>query len=429
MVCLPLVLLAAASVSQVAAVEAAASVPGWLTQIDTDAVRSGTAACTSKPHKVCVGTEPDAAACEATCAKAGSASCGVWAWSTKTHHCWHRTDQTWAPQRVAGVTSGCSTQIAACVPPVPPPPVEKIVTVTLSSNRSVGGVVSPHTPAVALDWWVKEDPKYGFQWGDASILVLDLQNPKLRAVATSLAPAVLRLGGSPIDSIEYAMTTSAVAACARGKGTPGGTSGFTCSQTGLSTYGCFTADRWRELLAFGKDTGLRIVLGLNACNGRPNASSTMDFSNIQSLLNYTVSLPAAELTALFGFEFGAETLFGAIFLQQNDRSPGQARDKRKETLSKKGVPAAGNEILSKGVRPTRWAEDANHLASLIRHSFEGVGLKPPPLIGPDHYSLQGYDEVISTLEQDTLTAVTYHDYPQCTPVRKRLSFPCVPSLS
>ena len=104
----------------------------------------------------------------------------------------------------------------------------------------------------------------------------------------------------------------------------------------------------------------------------------MDFTNIQSLLNYTTSLPADELTALAGFEFG-------------------------------------NEILGKRVKPSRWAEDANYLASLIHQSFESAGLHTPPLIGPDHYSLQGYEEVMNTLEKNTLSAVTYHDYPQYEP--------------
>ena len=66
-----------------------------------------------------------------------------------------------------------------------------------------------------------------------------------------------------------------------------------------------------------------------------------------------------------------------------------------------------------GVKPARWAEDANVLASLIRRSFDSVGLQAPPLIGPDHYSLEGYKEVLGALKKDTLSAVTYHDYPQC----------------
>jgi hypothetical protein len=106
-----------------------------------------------------------------------------------------------------------------------------------------GGGVSPNSPAVALDWWVKEDPKYGFQWGDASILVLDLENPLLLAYARALSPAVLRLGGSPIDSIEYAIGPEAEKSCARGKGSAGGTivpPENTCSQCGLANYGCLT---------------------------------------------------------------------------------------------------------------------------------------------------------------------------------------------
>ena len=286
---------------------ALAAPSGWLTVPSTNAVPNCGSVCNTQQHEKCVGALPSAAACLASCERAGG--CAVWTWSESTKHCWHRTDTVWAPVHAAGITSGCDRaalgDICSSPPPPPPPaPVSPDVSVTLGAE---GGQVSLHSPAVALDWWVKSDSKYGYQWGDASILVLDLQNPKLLALARALAPAVLRLGGSPIDSIEYAIGPAAEARCARGKGTPGGAPGNTCSQTGLATYGCFTGTRWRELLAFGKATGLRVVLGLNACNGRSSVNSTMDFSNIQSLLNFTVSLPPSELQPLAGFEFGNES--------------------------------------------------------------------------------------------------------------------------
>eukprot|EP01051_Picozoa_sp_SAG22_P011500 SAG22_NODE_1113_length_5533_cov_5.884063_8_plen_92_part_00 len=59
-------------------------------------------------------------------------------------------------------------------------------------------------------------PPDGYQWGDASVLVLDLSSPRLLALSKALAPGILRIGGSPIDSIEYAMHGEA---CARGIGT------------------------------------------------------------------------------------------------------------------------------------------------------------------------------------------------------------------
>ena len=116
----------------------------------------------------------------------------------------------------------------------------------------------------------------------------------------------------------------------------------------------------------------------------------MDFTNIQSLLNFTVSLPKEELTALAGFEFG-------------------------------------NEILNTGVEPSQWAKDANRLAGMIRSAFQGRGLAAPPLIGPDHYSLDGYDTVMATLDKGTLSAVTYHDYPQCTPAQETAGMVLLPS--
>ena len=38
----------------------------------------------------------------------------------------------------------------------------------------------------------------------------------------------------------------------------------------------------------------------------------MDFTNIESLLNFTVSLPKEELTSLAGFEFGNEILVSGV---------------------------------------------------------------------------------------------------------------------
>ena len=311
---------------------------GWLTEQNADAMYSGSMICKNLPHMMCVGSLASAAACEDSCGKAHG--CAVWTWSEHSHHCWHRTDHVWAPKPAAGIVSGCdqTTLGTICALPPAPAPVSPHVNVSLGS---AGGEVSPNSPAVALDWWVKEDPKYGFQWGDASILVLDLENPKLLAYARALAPAVLRLGGSPIDSIEYAIGPEAEKSCARGKGSAGGAGGNTCSQCGLANYGCLTGERWRALLAFGKATQLRILLGLNACNGRKGKATTMNFTNIQSLLSFTASLPKEELSALAGFEFG-------------------------------------NEILNTAVEPSRWAHDANHLAGMIRSTFKGAGLTPPP---------------------------------------------------
>eukprot|EP00759_Apiculatamorpha_spiralis_P009970 PhF_6_TR17007/c0_g1_i4/m.25761 len=75
---------------------------------------------------------------------------------------------------------------------------------TITSQQ--GGSVSSYHPGVTLDWWLSNDPTYGYQWGNNSILTIDFESPKLIALGQGLAPGVLRLGGSPVDSIMFAET-------------------------------------------------------------------------------------------------------------------------------------------------------------------------------------------------------------------------------
>eukprot|EP00759_Apiculatamorpha_spiralis_P009966 PhF_6_TR17007/c0_g1_i1/m.25757 len=64
---------------------------------------------------------------------------------------------------------------------------------TITSQQ--GGSVSSYHPGVTLDWWLSNDPTYGYQWGNNSILTIDFESPKLIALGQGLAPGVLRLGG------------------------------------------------------------------------------------------------------------------------------------------------------------------------------------------------------------------------------------------
>eukprot|EP01051_Picozoa_sp_SAG22_P011498 SAG22_NODE_1113_length_5533_cov_5.884063_6_plen_86_part_00 len=67
------------------------------------------------------------------------------------------------------------------------------------------------------------------------------------------------------------------------------------------------------------------------------------------------------------------------------------------------------------------------LASMIRTTFAASKKLPPPLIGPDHYSLVGYDTVLQTLHEGTVAAITYHDYPQCLPAQATAGMVLEPS--
>ena len=57
-----------------------------------------------------------------------------------------------------------------------------------------------------MDWWKPTDGQYGYKWNDASILFQNLSDPTLIYLTRALTPAMLRLGGSPEDSIVYNMS-------------------------------------------------------------------------------------------------------------------------------------------------------------------------------------------------------------------------------
>ena len=122
-----------------------------------------------------------------------------------------------------------------------------------------------------------------------------------------------------------------------------------------------------------------MVFGINACYGRTGASKPMDMSNLQALLDLTVTLPKEHLKHLIGFEFG-------------------------------------NEIEPQGVSWAQWAADANTLSRAINATFSKAGLAPRPVIGPDvQLSADGWKTVMRAAAPGVLAALTYHQYPQCEP--------------
>jgi len=127
-------------------------------------------------------------------------------------------------------------------------------------------------------------------WTNASIgWSLDLQNPALIKLATALAPANLRIGGSPEDTAEYT-------------GFPGTGS---CSDTAKEKHTCLTPARWEEIIEFASKCGLRILFGLNLMYGREN-NGDWDPSNMEALVKYTASKYP---TFKHGFGLGNEKEF------------------------------------------------------------------------------------------------------------------------
>lgn len=229
-------------------------------------------------------------------------------------------------------------------------------------------------PAVCLDGWnATEFPR----WGPSSFLSLNLSDPNLIAMASALAPAILRLGGSPEDSIFFDADGTT---CVAGSGGAGpGLNGYFCSQVKPYVYGCLTGPRLEELLGFGAATGLRIVLGINGCAGRLTNDTAMDFSNARTLLEATAA--SAHAHVLVGLELSNEVV---------------------------GVPGEAFTVSA-----AAYAADAATLRALAANIFGAAGLPVPLLAGPDVASPNTVSAVLDAAPSNTFAALTYHHYAHC----------------
>lgn len=137
-------------------------------------------------------------------------------------------------------------------------------------------------------------------WTNASIgFSLDLQNKHLIKLASSLAPANLRVGGSSADAAEYQFGT------------------HNCSRFAVEKHVCLTEIRWDELIEFCQKTGLRLVFDLNIMRGRTGTGiSSWDSSNAFALITYTQkNYPIWSTKKNLAFELGNEKEFALTFIE------------------------------------------------------------------------------------------------------------------
>eukprot|EP00658_Telonema_sp_P-2_P001123 TRINITY_DN10428_c0_g1_i1.p1 TRINITY_DN10428_c0_g1~~TRINITY_DN10428_c0_g1_i1.p1 ORF type:complete len:542 (+),score=120.28 TRINITY_DN10428_c0_g1_i1:238-1863(+) len=159
---------------------------------------------------------------------------------------------------------------------------------TLSVDTTT--VLSRTSPMIAsfnFDWH-ENNEEYPY-WVNSSALKIDLDAPLLRAAASAMSPAVLRVGGSEGDVLCYDVAEF-------------GSSCASMNQTDPNM--CLTMPRYEQLVGFAKETGLKLVFGLNAIWGRPghNTSLPLSMKNIRALLAYT----AKHGLSVYGFELGNE---------------------------------------------------------------------------------------------------------------------------
>lgn len=187
-------------------------------------------------------------------------------------------------------------------------------TVLLDTSGRIAAQTSDAFIGVGLDLWKFSDPTYGLKWGNDSALHVVFSD-QLRKLTAALAPAVLRIGGSPQDSLVYEAISgscswppppptvsleSAHQTAAFPKATP--EEGYYCSQVRPARYDCLTNECWQGIDAFASATGCRLVFGLNGCLGRTGRDSPIDLAGLRTFFLETKRrgiLP-------WGFELGNE---------------------------------------------------------------------------------------------------------------------------
>jgi len=226
------------------------------------------------------------------------------------------------------------------------------VNVTVDAGRAIGHT-SPSLVSFNLDWHKNEEEPPAWSH-NASAMTIDLSSPRLRAAVSALAPGHLRIGGSEGDHIIYDVAGDGCGASTTGAPQP------------VDPAFCLSMARWRELVAFASDTGVSLVLGLNAMSYRANSSAPLDLRNIAAFLNYT----AAAGLRVGGFELG-------------------------------------NELPK--ISPAVCAQDYLNLAQLLEHFWPNATARPR-LIGNDLNSDEEYVRAFLPLVGGALDVLTYHNY-------------------
>jgi heparanase 1 len=93
---------------------------------------------------------------------------------------------------------------------------------------------------VNLDWW---PPHSSEPWGNASVLLLDIENPRLNKLAAALKPGTLRIGGSLDKIVQYLVDGQTEADC--------------------DSKLCLNMTRWAKVVDFALTIGAQITWGLS----------------------------------------------------------------------------------------------------------------------------------------------------------------------
>jgi hypothetical protein len=233
--------------------------------------------CSVAPPGVLLGTgslamvhvNSTAACCQAC---AGRAGCEAFSYEESDRKCFLKDNVAKGRCTHAGCISGTA---ASPLPPAPPgpgppapaPPARPAAgasgTLTINVSAPIAHF-SPHFLGVNADWWLDGCGGEGVNWSDdASIALVNLSNSRLKVLAKGLCGGTLRVGGTHGDSVTYGVG-----------------SGGVCPAPATRCYPiCLTPERWKAIVGFAADAGLKLAFGLNM--------QAKNISNIEALLRFT----------------------------------------------------------------------------------------------------------------------------------------------
>jgi heparanase 1 len=156
---------------------------------------------------------------------------------------------------------------------VAPPPIDAVA-VRLQTATALARV-DPRYLSFAVDssqvaggmWW-SEDTSVSGSTGSTKVPPFDFTRPRLRALASALAPAFLRIGGSEADRVFYDLSEAPVA-------------------TAPPPYELvITRPIWDGLAGFARDLDLTLFFTLNAGPGPRDADKRWEPANARELVRY-----------------------------------------------------------------------------------------------------------------------------------------------
>eukprot|EP01018_Ginkgo_biloba_P014043 Gb_41455 [translate_table: standard] len=223
---------------------------------------------------------------------------------------------------------------------------------------------------VTLDWWPPEKCDYGTcSWGNASLLNLDLENPRLAIAVKAFTPLKIRLGGSLQDKVLFDVG-DLQQPCHPFVKNNSLMFGF--------TEGCLPMSRWDALNSFFNETKSVVAFGLNALRGRNEISSGVwegawNSSNARNFIQYTVD----HGYKIQAWEFGNE-------------------------LSGSGVGAS--------ISAKQYAADVIELHGILEEIYKNFQVKPL-LVAPDgFFDADWFKEFLQQTGPNILNIVTHHIY-------------------